>query len=584
MSDRRKVLVAVAWPYANGFQHIGHLAGCYLPSDIFARYQRMIGSDVLMVSGSDTHGTPVTVKADQEGITPKEVVNRYHQKFIETYQQIGLTFDLFTMTHTQNHRETVQQLFKDHLEKEYIYSDDSEQLFDPKAGRFLPDRYVEGECPHCGSDGARGDQCDHCGKTYDAVELKNPVSKMTGSRDLEVRTTTHFYLDLGKLNAPLCDWVNDGKKHWRSTVLNFTKSEVDKHELRGRAITRDLEWGIPIPLDGYDDKRIYVWYEAVIGYLSASKEWSKITGNPDHWKEWLSIDTNPEAKTYYFIGKDNITFHTVIWPAMLLASGGLNLPYDVPANEHLNSYGKKFSKSKGISIDVADVLEKYQSDAWRYALTVMAPESSDVNFTWTDFIEKVNNELVANWGNLCNRILGFTYKKFDTKIPKPAQLDNEDIALLDEVKSGFENVGELYERVKIKAALEETRRLCQRVNQYLNDKAPWTLIKTDEKAAATACYVSLQCIDWLKTMWAPILPKSSQLIHETLGYEGQMSGRQYTEVIFDDMGEHEVLRYDHSQAVGEWLPSTLNVGQQMLNPKPPYIKLDPKDFELVGPE
>ncbi len=579
-AQKKKILVGVAWPYANNVQHIGHIAGAYLPPDIFARFQRMRGQDVLMVSGSDTHGTPVMIKAEQEGTTPAAIVERYHAKFIESYLKMGITFDLFTHTHTQNHEEVTHDFFKTLLEKGFIYSATSKQLFDRKGGRFLPDRYVEGECPFCGSKDARGDQCDNCGKTYDAIELKNPVSKMNGSRDLEVRETEHFYIDLGKLNEPLLEWISKDKDHWRKHVLNFTRGTLEKRELRGTAITRDLDWGVSIPLPGYDSKRIYVWFEAVIGYLSAAKEWAQLTGHPDAWRDYWDAAKNPDARIYNFIGKDNITFHTIHWPGYLYAKGGLNLPYDVPANEYLNMFGRKISKSRGTMITVLDVLERYQADAWRYALTALAPETSDVDFSWDDFLEKVNNELVANWGNLANRVLGFAFKRYDGKIPAiAAPLDAEDQRLLGDVKGGFESVAALYEAVRLRSALEEIRRLSQRVNQYLNDKAPWTTIKTNPDGAQTSVYVALQCIEWLKTMWAPILPESCQLIHTTLGFTGELGGRQYTEEVKDAKGTHLVLRYDHAAAKGVWEAVTLAPGQAMQPPTAPFRKLDDKMVE-----
>lgn len=580
-SKREKILVAVAWPYANGPQHIGHIAGAYLPPDIFARFNRMLGNEVLMVSGSDTHGTPVTLQAEKEGVSVEEIVKKYHSSFLESYQKIGLTFDIFTSTHTENHQKVVHEFFLDLLEKGFIYKDTSEQLYDIDGKMFLPDRYVEGRCPHCNAEEARGDQCDNCGKTYDAIELKDPVSKITGSKNLEIRETEHFYIDLGKLNDPLLEWISKDKDHWRKHVLNFTRGELGQKKLRGRPITRDLKWGVTIPLEGFDDKRIYVWFDAVQGYLSATKEFSEITGKPEYWKDFWSTSTTPAPKSYYFIGKDNITFHSIMWPAMLVAKGDLVLPHDVPANEYLNSYGRKFSKSRGTSITVLDVLERYQPDAWRYSLTAMAPETADVDFSWDDFLEKVNNELIANWGNLVNRVLGFAYKRFDGKVPSPGTLDEIDEELLKEVSSGFGSVAKLYGSVELRSALEECRRLSQKVNQYLNEKEPWSVFKKDPEAAATSVYVALQCIDWLKTYWAPILPFSSQIIHTSLGFEGDLFGRQFTEVVKDSMGEHEVLRYDHSGAVGTWKQSKLNPGQVMVKPEAPFQKLDD---ELVKAE
>ncbi len=579
----KKILVGVAWPYVNGEKHIGQIAGAYLPPDIFARYQRMVGNDVLMVSGSDTHGTPIMLKADAEGITPAQVVEKYHQMFVDGCLSMGLTFDLYTHTDTQNHWDVTQKLFLRHLAAGYVYQATQKQLYDAQANQFLADRYVEGICPFCGYEDARGDQCDNCGRIYDALELKSPRSKITGNTDLEVRETEHFFLDMGKLNQPLLEWINTGKEYWRPNVLNFTRGQLKLEELRGRPITRDIDWGVTIPLEGYDDKRIYVWYDAVIGYLSAAVEWAAISGDAEAWREWWDANVNPEALIYNFIGKDNIPFHTIIWPGMLMGYNAkelgddgeqLNLPYDVPANEYLNLGGGKFSTSRGNVIGWNSIMTEFQPDAVRYVLTAQAPETSDVEFTWQDFMDRINNELVANWGNLVNRMLGFAYKRFDGVIPTPGPLDEADQALLDEIKGGFATVGELYNGVKLKAALTETRRLSQRVNQYLNDKAPWTSIKTDPQAAATAVYVSLQAIDWLKVLWSPILPHSSEQLHTMLGYDQPLFGRQYTQAIADARGSHVALRYEHDGASGRWVATDLQAGQAMQQPSALFIKLD----------
>ena len=569
-----KILIGVAWPYANSELHIGHFAGAMLPPDIFARFHRMRGRDVLMVSGSDSHGTPITVSADAEGVTPRQIVEKNQAKFLQSFMQMGLTFDLFTDTMTETHAKVVQDMFLKHLDKGYIYKETTKQIFDPAVGRFLADRYVEGTCPFCGFADARGDQCDNCSKTYEATQLKNPRSKVSGSTALEVRDTEHFFFDLGKMSPDLVTWLNDGhKSHWRPSVLNFSRAMVEKGDLHGRAITRDIEWGVKIPVAGFDTKRLYVWYEAVIGYFSASQAWAKLEGKPEAWREFWEQGKG-DVRSYYFLGKDNVTFHAVLWPAMLMAYGGLNLPYDVPANDFMNIMGRKLSKSRGNSIKILDVMERYQSDAWRYTLTAIAPETGDSDFTWDDFVERVNNEMVANWGNLANRVLGFAFKRYDQKIPEPGALDERDQALLKEVRAGFDAVGELYEGVKLRAALEEARGLCQKVNQYLSDKAPWTMIKTDAVGAATAMYVALQCVDWLLTAWAPILPESSQLIFNTLGYDGQLFGAIKSETVTDSTGAHQVLRYDHSGAVGRWEARTLKPGQAMREPKAPFRKLE----------
>ncbi len=583
-AQAKKILVGVAWPYCNGEKHIGQIAGAYLPPDIFARYQRMVGNDVLMVSGSDTHGTPIVLKADAEGITPDAVVEKYHTLFVEGCLQMGLTFDCYTHTDTQNHWDVTQHLFTRHLETGFIYRDTQKQLYDPQAKRFLADRYVEGTCPFCGYPDARGDQCDNCGRLYDALELKNPRSKITGNTELEIRATEHFFLDMGKMNQPLLDWISVGKAHWRPNVLNFTRGQLELHELRGRAITRDIDWGVTIPVEGVaDTKRIYVWYDAVIGYLSAALEWAKLQGDTEAWRHWWDATVNPTALIYNFIGKDNIPFHAIIWPGMIIGYNAgpqphLNQIYDVPANEYLTLGAGKFSTSRGNVIGWNTVLGQFQADAFRYVLTALAPEAADVEFTWQDFMDRVNNELLANWGNLVNRILGFAYKRYQGAVPAPGALDATDQALLDEIKGGFATVGDLYHAVKLKAACLEVRRLSQRVNQYLNEKEPWKRIATAPDQAATAVYVTLQAIDWLKLLWAPILPHSSELVHSYLGYDQPLFGRQYTQEVSDARGKHLVLRYDHTPASGRWEAQPLAIGQALREPKALFTKLEPANM------
>ena len=574
----RKILVGVAWPYVNGEKHIGQIAGAYLPPDIFARFQRMAGNDVIMVSGSDTHGTPIMLKADAEGVPPDVVVDKYHSLFIEGCLGMGITFDLYTHTDTSNHWDVTQAMFVRHLENGYIYKAEQQQLYDPVAGRFLADRYVEGTCPFCGYGEARGDQCDNCGRIYDALELVNPRSKISGNTALEIRNTEHFFLDMGKMNQPLLDWMAANKDHWRPQVVNFTRGQLELRELRGRPITRDLDWGVTIPVGNYPDKRIYVWYDAVIGYLSAAVEWAALSGAPEAWRAWWDADVNPDARIYNFIGKDNIVFHTIIWPGMLIGysreGSRLNLPYDVPANEYLNLGAQKFSTSRGNVIGFNTILRDFQPDAVRYVLTAVAPETADVEFTWQDFMDRVNNELVANWGNLVNRTLGFAYKRFGGCIPAPTGMSDADRAFLDEIRAGFDSVGALYEAVKLKAALLEARRLSQRVNQYLNERAPWKAIAADPEGAATAIYVALQAIDWLNLMWAPILPHSSEQVHAMLGYDRPLFGHQFTETIEDSRGRHLVLRYDHGAASGQWAAGELPAGQALREPAALFRKLD----------
>jgi methionyl-tRNA synthetase len=574
----RKILVGVAWPYVNGEKHIGQIAGAYLPPDTFARFQRLQGNDVLMVSGSDTHGTPIMMKADSEGLTPEQVVEKYHTLFVQGCLDMGLAFDLYTHTDSSNHWDVTQKMFIRHLETGYVYLDKQNQLFDPSTNRFLADRYVEGTCPFCGYGEARGDQCDNCGRLYDALDLINPRSKVTGNSSLEVRETEHFFLDLAKMNDPLLEWINDDKAHWRPNVLNFTRGQLELHELRGRAITRDLDWGVTIPVGNYPDKRIYVWYDAVIGYLSAAVEWAALSGSDQAWRQWWDADVNSDARIYNFIGKDNIPFHTMIWPGMIMGYNAgdshLNLPYDVPANEYLNLGAQKFSTSRGNVIGFNSIMKAFQPDAVRYVLTAVAPETSDVEFTWREFMDRINNELVANWGNLVNRMLGFAWKRFDGTVPAPGPFSADDVGFLEEIRAGFDSVGALYDAVRLKAALQEVRRLSQRVNQYINDRAPWKSIATDPLAAATSVYVALQAIDWLSVMWSPILPHSSEQVHSMLGYRHPLFGVQYTQLVEDDRGSHLVLRYDATEATGRWVAETLPAGQPMREPSALFNKLD----------
>jgi methionyl-tRNA synthetase len=580
----RKILIGVAWPYANGYQHLGHLAGAYVPPDVFARYHRLAGNDVLMVSGSDAHGTPITVRADAEGVPPREVFERFHQTFLETYQQIGLTFDLFTHTDTENHQRVAQDIFLQILDRGYLYKEVQKQLYSPKEGRFLPDRYVEGTCPNCGAPDARGDQCDSCGKLLEPTDLVNPRSKASGDTELQVRETEHFFLDLEKLSGALEAYLGSGKEHWRPNVLGFAQNYV-RAGLRGRPITRDIDWGIPLPLPGYEGKCLYVWFEAVIGYFSASLEWSANRGTPDAWQAWWY---DPAALTYYFIGKDNIPFHTVIWPGELIAldriycdecTHSLNLPYDVPANEHLQFRGGKFSKSRGRTVDVPDFLSRYDPDPLRYYITAVAPESRDTEFSWEEFVERNNNELVATWGNLANRMLSFAFKQFDGHVPQPGPLDDADRGLLAHVEAGFQTVGDLLAACKFRAALGEAMALAREANVYLDRKAPWFQIKQDRQAAATSVYVILQAVDHLKTLLAPFLPHTAQQLHEYLGHDGRLFGLQRLAEIEEATRSHRVLTYDPQGAVGRWAPARLPAGQALRQPAPLFKKLDESVIE-----
>jgi methionyl-tRNA synthetase len=573
------ILVAVAWPYANADIHVGNIAGAYLPADIFARYHRLRGNRVLMVSGTDSHGTPITVQADAEGVSPQEVYARFHRRFLDLFVRLGLSYDLFTTTHSENHFRVSQDVFTGLRQNGFLYTQEEPQWFSPQENRFLPDRYVEGECYICHYPNARGDQCENCGNLLDAVQLIHPRAR-TGGGILELRPTQHFYLDLARLSPAVAAYLQEDKEHWRPNVLNPSRHTVLEEGLHGRAITRDLDWGIPVPVDGWEGKCLYVWFEAVIGYLSASLEWAGRSGNPEAWKEWWY---DPSARTYYFIGKDNIPFHAIIWPAELIGVGRLyeerkdlrlNLPYDVPANEFLNLEGRKISGSRGWAVWGLDVLERYDADALRFYLTSVMPETRDAEWDWADFVRRNNDELVAAWGNLANRVLSFAHRHFDGRVPEPGPLTPVDRELLDQIEGGFVAVGGQLEQVRLRAGLGEALALARAVNGYL-DRAPWFgAIRTDRPAAARTVHVALRAIDSLKTIFAPFLPFSSERLHRFLGYEGSLFGTQVLSEVAEETRTHEILGYDAAGAVGRWEPSRLATGQPLRAADPLFRKLE----------
>ncbi len=577
------VLVSVAWPYANAEIHVGNLTGAYLPADIFARYQRLRGRKVLMVSGSDSHGTPITVRADAENTSPLEVYQRYHYGFLELFKDLGLTYDLFTSTHTSNHFDVSQKIFLALQKNGYLYTDREMQWYAPSQKRFLPDRYVEGTCYICGFENARSDQCDKCGNLLDPALLINPRSKVDGSTP-ELRETEHTYLDLGKLQPAVVEFLKQREGYWRPNVLRQSLGQILADNLHGRAITRDLDWGIPVPLEGWEGKCLYVWFEAVIGYLSASIEWSKLAGKPDAWLDWWH---GAQSQSYYFIGKDNIPFHAVIWPAQLTGSGKafdelmgvadpkpLNLPHDVPANEFMNLENQKISGSRNWAVWGRDFLTRYDPDPLRYYLTVNMPESKDTDWDWEDFFHRNNDELVATWGNLANRVLSFTCKHWENRVPDPGELTRMDLDLLAQIEEGFNTVAKEMDAVHLRAALAEGMRLATEVNKYLDQTAPWTAIKTDKAAAARAVLTALKAIDSLKIMLAPFLPFTSERLHGFFGNTSPLFGRQYIDTITDSLGEHTALRYDPDGASGRWEPSKLQPGNELVNPQPLFKKLD----------
>lgn len=575
------ILVCVAWPYANADIHQGNVTGSYLPADIYARYHRLQGNHVLMVSGSDAHGTPVTVKAEEQGKSTAEVVDYYHGRFLQLFQKMGLTYDLFTHTDTENHYQVSQDLFTSLLENEYLYKKTTLQMYSPQSGKFLPDRYVEGTCPNCGYQRARGDQCDNCNTLFEsASELLNPRSK-TDDSALELRETEHFFIDLPAIAEDgLQAWLHGAdKSHWRPHVINFARNFVDQG-LIGRAVTRDMDWGIPVPVSGYEHKVLYVWFEAVIGYLSAAIEWAKNNNEPDAWRNWWQ---NAQARTVYFIGKDNIPFHAVFWPAQLFGAKGLysdaptqqlNLPYDVPANQFMNMEGAKISGSMNWGVWMLEALQRYDPDPLRYYLTAVMPETRDSDWSWEGFVERNNADLVGNWGNLVNRVLNMTQRYFQGVVPDPGPLTAQDTALLAAIDEGFSTVAALYDGCKFRQVSQECLRLSSLVNQYLEETSPWTQAKTDMTAVARSLFTAVQAISGLKVLWAPILPFTSQQVHEMLGETGTLFGAQLVQTYAEPSRSHTALTYDGATAVGRWQRSDIPVGRTLPPPTPLYKKLD----------
>ena len=525
-NNPENILVCVAWPYVNGEPHLGHIAGNNLPADIFARFHRMIGNNVLMVSGSDQHGTPVTIRAKEENTTPEKIAEKYHKVWSETFKELDFSFDLYTKTGTDNHKEIVQNLFNSLNENGFLEEKYSEQPYSEKSEMFLSDRYIEGDCPHCPSR-TKGDQCDDCGKDFEPIDLKNLISTIDSS-EVTFKSTKHIYLKLPDFQEELDEWIKS-KTYWRSAVKNQSLGFLS-NGLIDRAITRDIDWGVKVPIDGYEDKRIYVWFEAVIGYLSASIEWSKSKNKKqrkDSWKEWW---LNPDSKHFYFQGKDNIPFHTIILPAILIGSGNYNLPYDVVANEYLNFSGKQFSKSKNWAVWVSDFLKEYDSEALRYYLSSIMPESSDSDFTWESFFDSNNNELVATFGNLVNRIQSLIKNNFDNIVPGTENLDDIDNKMILDIKKTFESAGTFIEKRQFRNSLKEIMNLAKLGNRYIDQKEPWATVKTDRQIASNTLWVGANIISNLGVLFTPFLPKTSVKISSMFNLENNAPEWKYREI------------------------------------------------------
>jgi methionyl-tRNA synthetase len=579
----RHILAAAAWPYANGPRHIGHVSGFGLPCDMFARYQRMAGNKVLMVSGTDEHGTPIQVQADAEGVSARELADRYNRVIAEDLSGLDMSYDLFTRTTTRNHYAVVQDVFRALYANGYIFARKSLGAVSPSTGRTLPDRYIEGTCPICGYDGARGDQCDNCGNQLDPVDLINPRSKINGEMPAFVETE-QFFLDLPAFADVLGSWLQSKSGQWRPNVLKFSLNLLG--ELQPRAITRDLDWGVPIPLAGWDDladKRIYVWFDAVIGYLSASVEWARRSGDPDAWRAWWQ---SADAESYYFMGKDNIVFHSEIWPAMLLGYNGkgnkdgtpgplgeLNLPSEVVSSEFLTMEGRKFSSSRSVVIYVRDFLARYDVDALRYYVAVAGPETQDTDFTWSEFVRRNNDELVANWGNLVNRSVSFAARNIG-QIPAAGDLTDADHAALERSRAAFGTVGDALGRCRFKVASTETMRTLAEANKYLSDQAPWKLRESDPDRMRTICHVALQLVSDGKTLLTPFLPRSSDKVFQMLGGTGEWSGMPRIDEVSEDGGPHYPVITGDYQTAARWEPEPVRPGTPLAAPVPLFAKLD----------
>ncbi len=583
------VLSAVAWPYANGPRHIGHVAGFGVPSDVFSRYQRMTGNDVLMVSGSDEHGTPILIAADEAGMTPQQLADKNHGLIVQDLVGLGITYDLYTRTTTRNHHAVVQELFLGVHENGYFVEQTTYGAISPSTGRTLPDRYIEGTCPICGYDGARGDQCDNCGNQLDPHDLKNPRSKINGETP-EFIETQHFFLDLPALADALQEWLDEREATglWRPNVIRFSKNILE--EIRPRAMTRDIDWGIAVPLEGWRDnptKKLYVWFDAVIGYLSASIEWARRTGQPDAWRAWWNDAASTGALSYYFMGKDNITFHSQIWPAELLAYAGkgdkggsarelgeLNLPTEVVSSEFLTMEGKKFSSSKKVVIYVHDLLARYQPDAFRYFVAAAGPESQDSDFTWAEFVRRTNDELVAGWGNLVNRTANLIAKNFG-EIPACGALTAEDEAVLATTEAAFGVVGDLIGRHRQKQAIGEAMRAVADVNKYVSDTEPWK-IKEDPQRLGTVLHVMAQCVADLNLVLSPFLPFSANAVDQAFGGEGRIAPMPRIEEVadLDDASRcYPIITGDYT-GFPSWQRHAIEVGRAVAKPTPVFVKLD----------
>ena len=574
--SKEKILVTSALPYANGPIHLGHLSGAYLPADIYVRYNRLKGNDILYICGSDEHGVPITITADKEGITPKQVIDRYHEINKKAFDQFGMSFDIYSRTSIETHHKTAQTFFKSYYDQGILVEKKTMQFFDEKAKMFLPDRYVEGTCPNCGYEEARSDECERCGSLYEPNDLRNPKSKITGETPV-LKETSHWYFPLGRFQERLEKYIDEmnQKYGWKENVLQYCRGWF-KDGLKDRAYTRDLDWGVKVPLENAEGKVLYVWFDAVLGYISATKELSEQLGKPDLWKEYWQ---DKETKYVAFIGKDNVVFHTIIFPAMLMGWNETNndqyiLPQNVPANEFLNFEGKKFSKSRGWGIDVIDFLKLFPADLLRYTLAANLPENKDTDFYWKEFQTRTNSELADIFGNFVNRTFTFVHKHFEGKVPERKELLQIDTEMLEGIKEFPKKIGDLIARYKIKEAVFEMMNLARSGNKYFNDVEPWVSVKNDKERCGTTLNICLQTIKVLAEVFEPVIPNSSAKLYTMLNSE---------KVSWDDLGVIE-LPVGHQLNNAEILFSKIEDSsiEEQINKLPEEVVEEKKEkFEMI---
>jgi methionyl-tRNA synthetase len=523
-NDYKRILVTSALPYANGPIHLGHLAGAYLPADIYVRYQRLKKRDVLYICGSDEHGVPITIAAEKKGISPQAIVDEFHRRNKEAFAKFGMSFDYYGRTSSPVHHQTSQEFFLTLFNKGIFNKKTENQLFDPKAGMFLPDRYVRGECPVCGFGEAYGDQCEKCGSSLSPTELKNPKSALTGETP-ELKATEHWYIPLGDFQQQIEQWIAS-RKGWKTNVLGQVKSWLSEG-LSDRAVTRDLSWGVKVPLPDAEGKVLYVWFDAPIGYISATKEWAAQSGDPDLWKTYWQRD---DTKLVHFIGKDNIVFHCIMFPAMLMAHGDYVLPDNVPANEFLNLEGNKLSTSRNYAVWLDDYAAKFEIDPLRYYLASTAPETKDSDFVWTEYLQRNNSELADILGNFVNRTLAFVDKRFNGGVPPRGELNDLDRAMLKTLSDAPTVIGEAIERFELRKAVMLLMDVARSANKYFNDQAPWASIRQAPEKCATTLNICLHACSMLAVLMEPVLPFSSEKLWKMLGHSGDVHQQAWNEI------------------------------------------------------